>query len=82
MSTRSGVGDCGAGRLKRMAAQIASQLPENDREALIVLNYVREIICNLGAAWEVPSAMTAAREPLKLVSAAPGRRDREASLID
>lgn len=78
MSTRAKVGDCGTGRLKRMAAQIASQLPENDREALIVLNYVREIVCNLGNAWEIPSAMPAVAEPIRLSSV---RQNRQAALI-
>lgn len=57
--------------LKRSACQIAAQLPEDRREALLVINYAREIVCNLGAAWEVPSAMPDARDGpsvLKLVS--------------
>ena len=56
--------------MKRMAAQIAGQLPEDRTEALTVLNYAREIICNLGVGWEVPSPMAAVVPivPLRLVS--------------
>lgn len=38
--------------LKRNAAQIAAQLPENKGEALAVLTLAREIIVNLGSQWE------------------------------
>ena len=62
--------------MKRMAAQIASQLPEDDREALIVLNYVREIICNLGRSWEIPSAMPNAIQPIQIAAF---RKGQEAS---
>jgi hypothetical protein len=43
--------------LKRAACTIASQLPDDRRDALSVLNYAREILLNLGKSWEVPSAM-------------------------
>lgn len=60
-----------------MAAQIASQLPEAERDALTVLNYTREIVCNLGRGWEVPSAMPQTKDSIKLVSLVP-RKDRGA----
>lgn len=34
--------------LKRQAAHIAAQLPNGRRDALVVLDYAREIILNLG----------------------------------
>lgn len=39
--------------MKRLACQIYTQLPEDKREALQVLNYVRQIIFCLGEEWEV-----------------------------
>lgn len=39
--------------IKRMACQIYTQLPEDKREALQVLQYVRQIIFCLGEDWEV-----------------------------
>lgn len=38
--------------IKRMACQIYTQLPEDKREALQVLGYVRQIIFCLGEDWE------------------------------
>lgn len=38
--------------LKRMACQIYTQLPEDKREALHVLRYVRQIIFCLGEDWD------------------------------
>jgi len=38
--------------IKRMACQIYTQLPEDKREALQVLRYVRQIIFCLGEEWE------------------------------
>ena len=37
--------------MKRMACQIAAQLPDDPEEALGVLNYVKEIVLNLGGGW-------------------------------
>jgi hypothetical protein len=37
--------------MKRMACQIAAQLPDEREEALGVLNYVRDIVLNLGGGW-------------------------------
>lgn len=41
--------------LKRLACQIYTQLPEDKREALQVLGYVRQIIFCLGEEWETIS---------------------------
>ncbi len=38
--------------IKRMACQLYTQLPEDKREALQVLQYVRQIIFCLGEDWE------------------------------
>lgn len=38
--------------IKRMACQIYTQLPEDKREALLVLQYVRQIIFCLGEDWD------------------------------
>lgn len=38
--------------IKRLACQIYTQLPEDKREALQVLRYVRQIIFCLGEEWE------------------------------
>ena len=38
--------------IKRMACQLYTQLPEDKREALQVLRYVRQIIFCLGEEWE------------------------------
>lgn len=38
--------------LKRLACQIYTQLPEDNREALQVLGFVRQIIFCLGEDWE------------------------------
>lgn len=38
--------------MRRMACQIAAQLPDNQGEALAVLEYVREIVLNLGGGWD------------------------------
>jgi hypothetical protein len=39
------------GHTKRMACQIAAQLPDDRCEALEVLAYVRDIVENLGGGW-------------------------------
>lgn len=38
--------------IKRLACQLYTQLPEDKREALMVLRYVRQIIFCLGEEWE------------------------------
>ena len=43
---------------KRLAAQIASQLPEDNQEALRVLSLAREIIVCLGGGWAQPASVT------------------------
>lgn len=43
------------GHLKRIACQIYTQLPEDRREALLVLRYVRQIVFCLGEEWEAVS---------------------------
>lgn len=40
------------GHLKRVACQVFTQLPEDKREALLVLRYIRQIIFCLGEDWE------------------------------
>ena len=40
------------GHLKRIACQVFTQLPEDKREALLVLRYVRQIVFCLGEDWE------------------------------
>lgn len=46
---------------KRMACQIAAQLPDDTSEALAVLDYVKEIVLNLGGGWgkETPATKSA-----------------------
>lgn len=39
------------GHLKRVACQVYTQLPDNKREALLVLRYVRQIVFCLGDEW-------------------------------
>ena len=39
------------GYLKRIACQIAAQLPDGEKEAMEVLELAREIVINLGTAW-------------------------------
>lgn len=46
------------GHNKRMACQIAAQLPDETSEALEVLAYVREIVLNLGGGWGLPVRTT------------------------
>ena len=41
--------------IKRLACQVYTQLPEDKREALQVLAYVRQIIFCLGEEWETVS---------------------------
>ncbi len=41
--------------IKRLACQLYTQLPEDKREALQVLRYVRQIIFCLGEEWETVS---------------------------
>lgn len=43
------------GHFKRIAAQIYTQLPEDKRDALLVLRYVRQIVFCLGEDWETVS---------------------------
>lgn len=43
------------GHLKRIACQVYTQLPEDKREALLVLRYVRQIVFCLGEDWETVS---------------------------
>ena len=39
------------GHAKRLACQIAAQMPDDREESLRVLDYVREILFNLGGGW-------------------------------
>lgn len=39
---------------KRMACQIAAQLPDDEGEALVILELVRELVANLGGGWGRP----------------------------
>lgn len=41
--------------MKRLACQIAAQLPDSQQESLEVLGYVREIVMNLGGGWGRPT---------------------------
>lgn len=41
--------------LKRIACQVYTQLPEDKREALLVLRYIRQLIFCLGEEWETVS---------------------------
>lgn len=41
--------------IKRLACQIYTQLPEDKREALQVLQFVRQIVFCLGEEWETVS---------------------------
>lgn len=43
------------GHLKRLACQIYTQLPEDKREAMHVLRYVRQLVFCLGEEWETVS---------------------------
>lgn len=47
--------------MKRMACQIAAQLPDDPEEALGVLNYVKEIVLNLGGGWGAGTRPTSAQ---------------------
>lgn len=47
--------DSSDGHLKRTACQLFTQLPEDKREALLVLRYVRQLIFCLGEEWETVS---------------------------
>lgn len=49
---------------KRLACQIASQLPEGTEDALQVLNLAREIVICLGEGWGRPATV-----PTKLFAA-------------
>lgn len=51
--------DC---RLRRFALQVVQQLPENRLDALIVLEFMREIV-----AWEHGAVIEAATNALKIV---------------
>lgn len=61
--------------IKRMACQIYTQLPEDKREALQVLQYVRQIIFCLGEDWEAV-VKTAAILPFQSEQKGPGGRLR------
>lgn len=61
------------GHLKRTACQLFTQLPEDKREALTVLRYVRQLIFCLGQEWE-----TVSQSDVRLFE--PARTDREASV--
>lgn len=43
------------GHIKRIACQVYTQLPDDKREALLVLRYVRQIVFCLGEDWETIS---------------------------
>lgn len=43
------------GHLKRVACQIFTQLPEDKRDAMLVLGYVKQIVFCLGEEWETVS---------------------------
>lgn len=60
--------------LKRIACQIYTQLPEDKREAMQVLGYVRQIIFCLGEEWEAVSRSA------PILQFSQERRDRAASL--
>lgn len=62
------------GHLKRVACQLFTQLPEDKREALTVLRYVRQLIFCLGQEWE-----TVSQSDVRLFEQ-PARTDREASV--
>lgn len=47
------------GHFKRIACQVYTQLPENKREALLVLRYVRQIVFCLGEEWGAASRSSA-----------------------
>lgn len=60
------VSDSDEGHLKRIACQVFTQLPDDKREALAVLRYVRQIIFCLGEDWEkVASSAILPFEPRK-----------------
>lgn len=61
--------------IKRMACQIYTQLPEDKREALLVLQYVRQIIFCLGEDWEAVTR-TAAILPFQQEQKGPATRLR------
>jgi len=44
--------------MKRLACQIAAQMPDSTKEALEVLALVRDIVMNLGEAWGRPQLAT------------------------
>jgi len=54
--------------IKRMAAQIVSQLPEDSQDAMSVLDYAREILVNLGKSWEEQEKTQSRDKPIRLVS--------------
>lgn len=74
------------GHNRRMACQIAAQLPDDRAEALRVLAYVRDIVENLGGGWGAETPVSDARlylvrtSPAESLSGAPadrnGRLDR------
>lgn len=46
------------GHTKRLACQIAAQMPDSTKEALEVLALVRDIVMNLGEGWGRPQLAT------------------------
>ncbi len=56
--------------MRRMACQIAAQLPDSQAEALEVLDYVRDIVMNLGGGWGQPTAVP----PTQLYAVSPTSR--------
>ena len=61
--------------LKRAACTIASQLPDDRAEALVVLGYAEEIIINLGGWGRVGKAPVALRA-VRLATLLPVEPDR------
>lgn len=62
--------------LKRQAIQVAGLLPDDPDEAIIVLNYAREIIESLFGARQAPAASANLEDLRRLI---PIRRPRQSS---
>lgn len=73
MDTKQG----GDGHLKRTACLLFTQLPEDKREALLVLRYVRQIIFSLGEEWEMVSRTA----PILPFSSGPKDREERPSAL-
>lgn len=56
--------------VKRLAAQIVSQLPEDSQDAMSALDYAREILLNLGKSWEVHDKAPCGAKIIRLASLA------------